>query len=81
MDESTNLGIKEQRELAQAMVVHRMNAKERGLWLGQQITIVQAQLQLMMQHFPARPGARSFALMAEKNRYDEQRELGLLTNE
>ena len=63
------------RELLQALAVQRMGSQERAAWWRQELAIVQAHTQFFMDHFPSRPGAVSFSSLAEKNHYDEAREL------
>ncbi len=75
MEYSEQMHLQEQRELAQALAVQRMNAQERGVWLSTEWARVQTTAQLFMSRFPSQPGAMSFATLAEKNQHDEQREL------
>lgn len=65
----------EERELQQALAVQRMSAAERGAWLRKEWATAQANAQLFMRRFPQRLGALNFACLAEKNQYDEAREL------
>jgi hypothetical protein len=75
MATSSDLTPQEERELAQAILVQHMSPEDRAAWWSKEFAAVQASAQLMMPYFPVRPGAISFATMAEKNRYDEKREL------
>lgn len=75
MTDSILMTPQEQRELAQALAVQRMNAEQRSEWLRVEWATATANAQLFMSRFPSQPGAISFASLAEKNHHDEQREL------
>lgn len=75
MADLLQMNTQEQYELKQALEVQGMSATQRGAWLSAEWARVQVTAQLFMSRFPSQPGAMSFATLAEKNAYDERREL------
>ncbi len=65
------------RELDEALRVRYMSPRERSAWLRDVWNPLQAQGSALLAGLSVEHGARCFASFAEKNRYDEDRELAL----